>query len=144
MQIDLGIDFETAEKEVAESRKPVAIGDYSIQVTDIKPGVGGESSKNPGRPLLNWELSIIGHPDYTGKKLFYNTSLPWADPSNGNRLLTSGLNFLTDLTKALGHPWAGRAIQTEQYIGLTCHVTVGHTINKKTGEPQAVVDKVYA
>ena len=144
MEIDLGIDFETAEKEVAESRKPVTPGDYTVQVTNITPGQSGSESKTPGRPYLNWELTVVGHSEFTGKKVWMITSLPWADASNGNRLLTSGINFLVDITKALGQPWQGGKLRTEEYHGRTCKATIGLEINKRSGEPRNTIDKVYA
>lgn len=144
MEIDLGLDFEKAEAIVAEQRRAPTPGDYTLQCTDIKPGVSGDQSKVPGRPMLNFELSIVNNADFSGKKVFYNTMLPYADPLNGNKLLTSGLGFLVDLTKALGQPWTGGKLRTEDYIGRTCNATLGQEVNPKSGELRAVVNKVWA
>lgn len=144
MEIEIGLDFMAAEQEVTESRKPAEIGDYTLQVIEIRASASGPTSKVPGRPMLGWELAIIGHPTYNGKRVFYNTMLPYADPNNGNKLNTSGISFLVDITKALGQPWQGGKLRTEEYIGKTCRATIGIEVNPKTGEQRNSIGKVFA
>src|SRR3990167_6368876 len=117
-EIEIGLNFLVAEKEAEEGLKPVPPADYSFLVEGVEIKASGEMSKTPGRPYLNWTLSIINHPEYSGKKLFYSSPLPWQNPLSG-KLETSGINFLVDMCKSLGQPWSGERIQTEMYIGRT-------------------------
>lgn len=135
MEIEIGVDFAQAEKEVAEARQPAPEGDYTVQVEQITPGTGKES----GRPKLNWQLTIVGHPEWSGKKVFYNTSLPWM---KDGRLETSGINFLVDLCKALGQPWTGGKLMTESYIGRTCKARLA-VRQDQNGNPQNEVKALY-
>jgi len=142
VEIEIGLDFAEAEREVEEQRRPASQGDYTLQV-DAPPDLkaSGQQSKSPGRPYLNWRLSIINDSSFQGKKVFYSTPLPWTNPTT-QQLETSGINFLVDLTKALGKPWAGGKLQTEAYVGLTCKARVGVKMDNK-GQPQNEVQLFY-
>lgn len=121
MEFDLGIDFQAAETAVEEQRRPADEGDYTLQVVEVTAGEGKQS----GRPKFNWQFQIINDPRFNGKRVFYNTSLPWDNPKTQQRE-TGGINFLVDVCRALGRPWSGSKIDPQPYIGLTCkaHVTV--------------------
>lgn len=119
-EYDMGLDFAAAEKAVEESRKPVPVGDYTIQVGQEPEARTGKT----GRPGLNWTLSIVGHPEFSGKKLFYYTPMPWTD--SAGVFVTSGINFLTDFCKALGTPWTGGKLNTTQMLGKTAKCRIKH------------------
>lgn len=104
--IDLGVNFEDVKN--LDSFDPLPNGDYQFVVSSIE-------SKNSaaGRPMLKWTFNI----NHNGqdRKLFYNTVLPW---QHDGELDTGGLGMLVQVTKALGKPWTGQALSTEDYIGL--------------------------
>jgi len=141
MEVNIGLDFLAAEQEAEEALKPIPPFDYTFQVEGIEPKLSGLTSKTPGRPYLNWTLSIINSPEYSGKKLFYSTPLPYHNPSSG-KLETSGINFLVDMCKALGRPWQGGTFQTELYIGAVGNARVGQRVGQN-GRPQNQVDSVF-
>lgn len=97
-------------------------GTYEFQVRGIDSTQTGEASKTPGRPMLKWELEIVNHPEYQGRRVFYNTVLPWV---NQGQLDTSGCGLLVAVTKGVGKPWTGAAINTDEYLGLTGQVVIG-------------------
>ena len=105
-------------------------GTYEFQIRNIEQKQTGQESNSPGRPMLTWELEIIGHPQYQGRRVFYNTVLPWV---NQGQLDTSGCGLLVAITKGVRKPWTGSAINTEDYLGLTGPVVIGQAPIKKGG-----------
>jgi len=104
--IELGVNFEDVKH--LDEFEPVPNGDYQF----IVAGVESKNSQ-AGRPMLKWTLNVTH--DGKERKLFYNTVLPWVKDDG---LDTGGLGMLVQITKALGKPWTGQALSTEDYIGL--------------------------
>lgn len=140
-EIDLGVDFATAEAEVELSRKPAPAGDYELIVSaNPEKQTTKETSKKPNRPMLSWQLKIVNNSDSSlnGKMVFYNTPLPWQFEGKFD---TSGINFLVDLTKSLGKEWSGGRIATEDYISTTCRAKL--KVTEHNGKQRNEVEKFY-
>jgi len=142
MEIDVCIDFQKAEAEVEESRKPPAPSNYEARCVAADVKNSGPNSKMPGRPYINWTVEIINSPDFNGKKIFHMTQLPWANPDTGE-IVTSGIGFLVDLTKAMNKPWVGGKLETSDYIGIPFGI---RTIVEpdQNGEPRARIKSVHS
>lgn len=127
MTIDLGIDFEQAEKE---SRPPlIPDGKYEFLVQDIQ-----EVTTQAGRPSLRWWLQIINRPDVVNRRLPYNTPLPWIDPSSKERD-ASGLGLLVGVIDAIGARWSGTTLpDKETFFGRTGVMTVSQRPNRNDPE----------
>lgn len=106
---DLGVVFTEVEDEDKFEAMPNAT--YDFQIVSAEPKETGE-----GRPTINWTLGIINNPEYIGRKVFYNTPMPWM--KDGQKDI-SGIGFLVALVKAVRHPWDGSNFPSEEYIGLT-------------------------
>lgn len=96
-------------------------GTYEFQIRGVDSTVTGENSKTPGRPMLKWELGLLG-PDVEGRLVWYNTVLPW---NNNGVLDTNGCGLLVAITKGVGKPWTGSNLNTDEYLGLTGAAVVG-------------------
>jgi hypothetical protein len=82
-----------SEKEAtSESREvtPVPRGKYQATVTDCEMRECGPTSKNPGKPYLNFEFTITEGP-YANRKVWTNAML-----------FTGALYTITQMLKALG------------------------------------------
>ena len=138
MEISLeGLDFAAAEKEVEESRKPLPESDYQFRIDSVEHKIGQTS----GRPYLNWTMVVINHSEYSNKKFFYSTPLPWVNPQT-QKLESTGLNFLVDLCKATGKPWSGGGLQTERYIGAVGNARLIIKMDTN-GRPQNEVKAIF-
>lgn len=129
--VEVGLDFESAEKISG----PIPEGDYDVQVTSVTLGETGPNSKVPGSPMLKWEFEVINssNVNLNGRKLFLNMPIPRGDGK--------GLNFLVATCKALGRPWSGQGLNTDDYLGRTCKAKV--TIEEYNGAFNNKVGKVY-
>ena len=137
--IDMAVDFDDI-KDLDKGPPPLDSGTYQIQVASIEQKVTGPSSKTPGRPMLLWWIEVIDHPEHRGRRLPYNTVLPWINPSAppGEERDTSGCGLLVALCKNVGMPWTGGQLVTEDYIGRTGSVLVGQGVigaGPRKGEP---------
>ena len=138
MEISLeGLDFAAAEREVEESRKPLPESDYQFRIDSVEHKIGQAS----GRPYLNWTMVVINHSEYSNKKFFYSTPLPWVNPQT-QKLESTGLNFLVDLCKAVGKPWSGGKLLTEMYIGAIGSAKIGIKLDQN-GRPQNEVKAIF-
>lgn len=139
VSIDLGLDFKKAEEEA--TIKPVPAKDYDFQIKKVEVGVSGPNSDTPGRPKLNWHLALINNDDPTlnGRVIFYNTSLPWTDPSG--EFVSSGLSFLTNIFLAVGEKWSGTSFDPDTLLGMVGKMSVG--IKEYKGAQQNEVKKLY-
>lgn len=138
--VDLGVDFD--EVKDMDQFEVLDSGTYEFQVRNVDVTQTGETSKTPGRPMLKWELEIIGHPTANGRRLFYNTVLPWVNPAKPGERDTSGCGLLVAIAKGVGKPWTGGQINTDEYLGLTGFVEVGQGTIKggpRKGEPTNTV-----
>ena len=104
--IDLGVDFEDVKNEDQFEPLPNATYDFTVASCEPKTALSG-------RPMIKWTFDII----YEGRarKLFHNTVLPW---TKDGELDVSGIGMLVAVCKALGRPWSGGQITTEDYLGL--------------------------
>ena len=105
--IDIGVDF----SDVQDMDKFPVIPNGTYPVTarniDAKP-----SSK--GRPMLTWWFDAIDEATGDKASIPYNTVLPW---EKDGEIDVSGCGMLVQVCKALGLPWTGKKLNTEDYIG---------------------------
>lgn len=113
--VEMGVDFNLAQKQSSLAMSPAPAGVYTLQVISVE---GGVSKRGKGR--LMWMLQIVNatEPTLNGKKVSYFTNIPTADDM-------TGVGFVVQLTKALGKPWNGTSLNTDDYIGLTASANVG-------------------
>ena len=134
--IDVGIDFSAAEE--ASKIQPLPEDDYTLQIEKVEE----REAKTSGRPMLNWTLSVVNaeDPKHNGRKIFYNTMLPYRDDSG--ELITKGVGFLVDFVKASGQTWEGTSLDPESLVGNTLGATIG--IKEYQGKLNNEIKKVYA
>lgn len=108
--IELGVDFNIAKEEDDKNRQPLKPGVYTMTCVAVEMG---ESKK--GRPMLIFDLETSSNSDAASNGKKFKSFCPL--PHNGDN---SGIGFLLNVTKALGKPWVGNQITTEDYIGLQC------------------------
>lgn len=89
--------------DVKSTMDPLPAGDYKVQITDMKEGVG----KEKGTKYLNWVLTVIDHPEYSGRNLFFMTML---EPKEA-------LFKLKGLCEAVGQGWDSKGLDTDQIKG---------------------------
>ena len=113
--VEMGVDFNLAQKQAELATAPAPTSVYTLQVTSVEAGV---SKKGRGR--LMWMLQIVNavDPSLNGKKVSYFTNIPTHDDM-------TGVGFVVQLTKALGKPWNGTTLNTDEYLGLTATANVG-------------------
>ncbi len=113
--IEIGVDFNKAQIESEKVMLPAPAGVYALQVLNIESGV---TQKGKGR--LMWIMQVVNStdPTFNGKKVNYFTNIPTATE-------LSGIGFLVQVTKALGKPWGGTSINTDDYIGSMCKANIG-------------------
>jgi len=112
--VDLKTSFDDAKEESDKLMQPLPAGPYEVLCNACTL----EQYKS-GRPCVKFEFSVVGNanPVLNGKKIFHSCPLP----HNGTN---SGLGFLVDVTKALGSPWAGSSINTDDYPGRTATANI--------------------
>lgn len=103
--IDLNVDFSDVQDE--DVFQPLPPGTYSFRVQAIE-----QATSKAGRPMLKWTYAIV----HEGKehKLSYYTVLPWMVDG---KIETGGVGMLVSATKAVGIPWTGQQLVTEDYLG---------------------------
>jgi len=104
--IDLNVDYSDVQDE--DVFKPLPPGTYQFTVQSIE-----QTTSKEGRPMLKWIYAIVH--DGKNNKLSYYTVLPWL--VNG-QVDTGGVGMLVAATKAVGNPWTGQTLDTEDYLGL--------------------------
>jgi len=104
--IDIGIDYEELKRLTAQQAVPN--GKYPFTLKSMEP-----TQTSKGRPMFKCQLGIKDENggDHT---LFYNALLPYM--YNGQMDVT-GCFTLVGLCGALGKPWTGGTIVTEDYVG---------------------------
>jgi hypothetical protein len=107
--IDLGVSFDDIKDE--DQFTPMPNGTYEFTVADVE-STNSKGSKPPGRPMLKWTLKFPF--EGSERSMFIYTVLPWV--VDGEQVL-SGVSQLVAITKAIGQPWVGKAITTEDYLG---------------------------
>ena len=118
--IELGMTCTDAQEQANKDFEILPIGSYTMVCTSVEQA----TSKN-GRPRLDFMLEVVenGNPDFNGKGIRYFAPLP----HEGN---TKGMGFLTQVCVALGKPWAGASLNTEDYQGRTCTANVEQNPSK--------------
>lgn len=113
--IELGVNFTTAQEASNALMLPAPTGVYQLQVNGIELG-----QTKKGKQRLMWIMQIVNSTDSSlnGKKVSYFTNIPSA-------VDVSGVGFLVQITNALGKPWSGSVINTDDYLGLVCRANLG-------------------
>ena len=108
-KIELGMDFNTADNAVKEERKSVPTGTYRSRCFKCELTQTGPKSKSPGRPMLVFHMELVNAGEFDGKEFRYWAVLPHGD-------VQTGLGNLIAATTALGKPWEGSSIDTDDYL----------------------------
>ena len=112
--IEVGETFSKGEEVSEKQRFKLPEEPFDLMCT-----VCQATTSSKGNPQVEFTLGTQGHtnPDFNGKKLMY-----WAPlPHDGNN---RGIGFLVDITKALGKPWDGSSLNTEDYPTRTCRANI--------------------
>ena len=103
--IDLNVDFTDVQDE--DVFTPLPPGTYSFTVQSVEA-----TTSKKGRPMLKWTYAIVH--EAKEYKLSYYTVLPWMVDGQVD---TGGVGMLVSATKAVGIPWTGQQLVTEDYLG---------------------------
>ena len=110
--IDLGVDYSDVQNE--DIFTPLPNGTYDFITSSVEA-----KNSMAGRPMIKWTFTV----NHEGKeyKLFYNTVLPWEKDGEWD---VGGVGMLVSVCKALGQPWTGKGLNTEDYVGVggSCEV----------------------
>lgn len=71
--------------------------------------------------MLNWRLEVTDPQSLRPVSIFHTTVLPWME--NGE-LSVKGCGMLVSIAKAVGLPWTGKDLNTEDYIGRSGNVVL--------------------
>jgi len=134
--IDLNVNFDDVKDE--DRPKPIPPGTYPFTILSWEKLESGETSKNPGRPYLVWQLAVEVESGKTRRQRFM-TMLPWPDPVTGEVIIT-GVGNLVGLCKAVGKPWTGSAIDPDEYVNLSGVVRIKQVPARKQNEAGQWVD----
>lgn len=108
--IEMGIDFNAAQKESEAAMQPAPADIYTLQVTDVEEGVN-----KSGGPRLTYKMEIVANsnPKLNGKKMmfFTNTTGP-------------GVGFLTEMLTKFKCPWKGTSFDERAPIGKQAKANV--------------------
>lgn len=128
--INLGVDY--ADVQALDEWIVVPGGTYQFTVSSIS-----EKKSSAGRPMLNWRIEVIDPGTTKPVGVFYNTVLPWMDSGELN---VKGCGMLVAIAKAVGKPWTGQSLNTEDYIGRAGTVKLKVTRMQKKDASGAYVD----
>jgi len=134
--VDLGVNYDDIKH--MDEFPTVPDGAYDFTVKEVT-----ETQSQGGRPMLKWKISTL-HPD-TGQdvNIFHNTVLPWIPPGE-TEMSVSGCGMLVAIAKAVGLPWTGGSLNTEDYVGRTGNVNLRlKTRQIDSGQTDANGKKVY-
>jgi len=126
--IDLNVDFEDVQDE--DAFKPLPEGTYDFTVQSVE-----QATSKKGRPMLKWTYSIVH--DKKEHKLSYYTVLPWMVDGQVD---TGGVGMLVGATKAVGIPWTGQQLVTEDYLGAKGSMIVSQKPKQVKGPDGTYVD----
>ena len=110
-EFEVGVDF--SEVENTDTFEPMPVATYEFQILEANP-----KTTEKGRDMISWVLGIINHEEFNGRQVFYNTPMPWTNPTTGQRDI-SGISFLVGLCKGVGQSWDGGTFVSEPLVGLT-------------------------
>ena len=135
-EIDLNVDFEDVKH--ADEFPVVPNGTYTF----IVKNVDATDAKSSGRPMLKWTIAVPAPETGRDCNVFCNTVLPY---KVNDELIVSGIFQLVSICKAVGMPWTGGKLITENYIGRSGRVIIkqvpAQSINPLTGEYEADLTK---
>lgn len=107
--IDLGVNYEDVKDEDQFAPMPNGTYEFTVAEVDVQ---ASKSSTPPGRPMLKWTLKFPF--ENSERQLSTYTVLPWVVDEDQ---IVSGVGQLVAITKAIGQPWVGQKIVTEDYLG---------------------------
>jgi len=108
-------------------------GTYQFTVKNVT-----EKNSQAGRPMLNWQLEVIDPATARPVTVFHTTVLPWM---HNGEMDVKGCGMLVSVAKAVGMPWTGQSLATEDYIGRSGSVMLKVTkIQRKDPATNAYVD----
>lgn len=104
--------------DVKSTMEPLPVREFRCQLTNVEERTG----KDKGTMYLNWTLTVVDDPEFSGRNLFYMTML---EPKEA-------LFKLKALCEAVGKGWDSNGLDTDAMIGSTVVVKVGHETYKET------------
>ena len=116
-KVELGMDFNSAQGAVDEERKQVPTGTYRGRCFKCELTQTGPKSKSPGRPMLVFHMELVNAGEFDGKEFRYWAVLPHGDTQ-------TGLGNLIAATNALGKPWEGSSIDTDDYLSKEAEINL--------------------
>jgi len=130
--IDLGVDYEDVKDQ--DKFPLLDNGTYEFRVKRIQ-----EVKASNGRPMLKWSHAIINPTTGHDHTIFNNTVLPWVPP-NETELDTGGVGMLVQQCKAVGLPWTGGKLNTDDYIGRVGQLEIKQKTRQVKGPAGTYVD----
>jgi hypothetical protein len=125
--------------EGQKTYEPLPAGKYVVEVTDFKEGTASENAKNAGAATISWELSVVDHDEYEGRKVWENMTI-----------VDNSLWRLKAFLEAAGFEADDEVeFDPEDILGATLEVRLGvqkGRKNPKTGEeydPRNVVKQFF-
>jgi len=106
--VDLNVDFSQVQDEDKYPVVPNGEYDFTIVACD-------HATTQAGRPQIKWRLEVMDPDTNKPVKIGYNTVLPWVTPEGKQD--AGGVGLLVSLCKAVGLPWTGTQLDTDDYIG---------------------------
>lgn len=123
--LNVGVDFGSAAAAADQARNPAPAGVYDLRVAEIllTDDHGQPLTTKKGKPQFIAVLEIFNSSNaaLNGKKIKHWVMIP----TNGD---LSAVGFLVDFTKAIGKPWSGSSINTDEFLNQVCRANV--SINK--------------
>ena len=107
--VELGSDFSVAEEESKKAREKLPADAYDLMCTACEVV---ESKKGTPQLRFSFEVQNNANPDFNGKKISHWCPLPHEGQAY--------LGFLVDVINALGKPWQGASLDTEDYPTRSC------------------------
>ena len=128
--IDLGVSYDDI--KALDEFVVVPNGTYPFTVKALT-----EKKSAAGRPMINWQLEVIDPATTRPVSVFYNTVLPWMENGEMN---VKGCGMLVSVSKAVGLPWTGQSLNTEDYIGRSGQVVLKITKMQKKNAATGVYE----
>jgi len=130
--INLGVDFSDVENE--DTFPVLPNGTYPFKTTKVE-GANSKSSDPPGRPMIKWTFTTVQ--DGIDFNNFHYTVLPW---EVDGEWIASGVGMLVTVCKALGKPWTGKNLVTEDYLGVSGTYVLEQALRQKQAPDGSWVD----
>jgi len=135
--VDLYVDY--TDVQDMDKFPIVPNGVYEFTVKGLEP-----KTAKSGRPMLLWTITVSDPETGQPVNVLNNTVLPWIPPG-ANEVDAGGVGMLVQSCKAVGMPWTGGKLATENYIGRSGKVELiqkpkqiqneeGQYVNDPSGE----------